>query len=134
MDGPGLEHRGFPNVERAAGIQQWRRHSEHLKEDAETERHEELPAGPSRKPVSGTKAPVITHASHSACLPDMPHRTTSTEQLACCTTLVDMLPRRNRPMAPKPFAPVTIRSASWVSATFRISSAGLPIVGTCSTR
>ena len=72
--------------------------------------------------------------SYGACRHEMRHRTTSTEQLACCTTLVDTLPRRNRPMAPKPFAPVTIRSASWVSATFRISSAGLPIVGTCSTR
>ena len=72
--------------------------------------------------------------SYGACLHEMRHRTTSTEQLACCTTLVETLPKRNRPMAPKPLAPVTIRSASWVSATFRISSAGLPIVGTCSTR
>ena len=72
--------------------------------------------------------------SYGACLHEMRQRTTNTEQCACCTTLVDTLPKRNRPTAPKPVAPVTIRSASWLSATFRIWSAGLPIIGACSTR
>lgn len=39
------------------------------------------------------------------------HRTTSTEQLACCTTRVDTLPRKNLAMAPNPLAPITIKSA-----------------------
>ena len=54
------------------------------------------------------------------------HRTTSTAQFACCTTRVETLPRRNRAMAPSPLAPITIRSACCLEATFMISSAGFP--------
>ena len=54
------------------------------------------------------------------------HRTTSTEQFACCTTRVDTLPRRNRSMALSPLAPITIRSAWCSEATFMIFSAGFP--------
>jgi hypothetical protein len=54
------------------------------------------------------------------------YRTTSTEQLACCTTRVDTLPMRNRAMAPSPWAPITIRSAFCREAAFLISSAGFP--------
>ena len=52
--------------------------------------------------------------------------TTSTEQGLCCTTRVDTLPRRNRAMAPSPWAPITIRSAWCLEATFIITSAGFP--------
>jgi hypothetical protein len=55
-----------------------------------------------------------------------PHRTTNTEQWLCCTILVETLPRRNRAIAPNPFAPVTIRSALFLDAVLSTSSAGFP--------
>lgn len=54
------------------------------------------------------------------------HRTTSTVQVACCTTRVDTLPRTNRSTAPNPLVPITIRSAYCFVAALIISSAGIP--------
>src|SRR5262245_41846010 len=54
------------------------------------------------------------------------YRTTSTAPFAFCTTRVEMLPSRNRSMAPRPLAPTTMRSAWCFSAPVRIRSLGLP--------
>src|ERR1044071_2114815 len=105
VDRPPLLNGGLPDIEGPAGIQQRRRNPEHLKEDAEAEKH---------------------HQTDSALVRWRLHLTTRTEQWACWTTLVDTLPRRNRPMAPSPFAPVRIKSAACASAAFSISSAGVP--------
>lgn len=52
--------------------------------------------------------------------------TTRTEQELCWTTLVETLPSRKRAIAPSPLAPITIKSARCLDATFMISSAGFP--------
>ena len=112
LDGPSLLNGRPTDIEGATGIQQRCRNPEHLQKDAEAEEQGQ---------------------TDSTLIRRMDHLTTRTEQWACWTTLVETLPKRNRPTAPKPFAPVTIKSASCVSAAFRISSAGLPIVESCST-
>jgi len=68
-----------------------------------------------------TQIADVFHIEGSQC-----YLTTSTEQELCCTTRVDTLPRRNRSMAPSPLAPITIRSAWCLEATFMILSARFP--------
>jgi hypothetical protein len=144
-NGESLQQRGLKGVAVSERKQKRDGHSKHLHHDANAEQHDQDPARTTEAASlerlmrhSGlsydVRSPVtrITRKLSPHSLPD--HRTTNTEQVACWTTRVDTLPSRNRPMAPRPFAPVTMRSALRCWATLRISSAGFPSLGAGSTR
>ena len=57
---------------------------------------------------------------------DAGYRMRRTEQEPSWTSFVEILPSRNRATDPVPLAPVTMRSAFLLAATFRISSTGFP--------
>jgi hypothetical protein len=144
-NGKSLQHRGLKGVAVSGRMKQRDEHPEHLHHNAHAEQHGKTPACTTkaasherlmdhpglsydvRSPVTRiTRKPSPDRLSH--------HRTTNTEQVACWTTRVETLPSKNRPMAPRPLAPVTMRSALRCWATSRISSAGFPSLGAGSTR